>query len=134
MSREDVEVVRQLNQAFNKGTREWAEFYDPEAELRLPPGLPAGIDPVVNGRDPIRRAAALWTETVFEYRWDIERLIDAGDCIVGLFYFRSRIKPGDEWLNPPLGAVFYLREGRIVRLLSFFSWEEALQAAGVRER
>jgi hypothetical protein len=130
MSQQNVEIVRRLNAAFNRSSDEWLEFYDSSAEIQLPPGL--FEDRVGAGREDIRRAAALWTETVDAYHWEMAELIDAGDeCVVGLSHFRSRINGGGAWLKPRLGVVFYLRDAKIVRVLAYFSWAEALQAAGV---
>lgn len=52
---------------------------------------------------------------------------------MGLFYFSSRNDDAAEWLKPPLGAVFYMREGKITRVLTYFSWAEALTAAGAQD-
>lgn len=40
MSRENVEIVRRLNRAFNENptaTEAWLRFYDPDVEFRMPP-------------------------------------------------------------------------------------------------
>jgi ketosteroid isomerase-like protein len=129
MSEQDLEVVRELNRAFNNRDRAWLDLYDESAEVHLPPGLPG--QRVYAGLSGVEGAASLWTLSVEEYRWEMHDLIDAGDCAVGLFRFRSRMNAHTAWLSPPLGAVFYVREGKITRVLTFFSWEEALQAGGL---
>jgi hypothetical protein len=35
MSQGNVEIVRRLNEAFNRGGADWFEFYDSTAELHL---------------------------------------------------------------------------------------------------
>ena len=132
MSQENLEIIRRQNEAFNRGGDDWVEFYDSEAELHMPPGGWFD-DPVYTGHDGIKRAAALWTEAVSEYHWEIAKLIDAGDCVVGLYRFHSRVTEGGAWLEPPLAAIFDLRQGKIVRALTYFSWDEALKAAGLEE-
>jgi ketosteroid isomerase-like protein len=129
MSREDVETVRALNRAFNQRRKDWIDFYDTDAELHVPPGWLE--DAVYSGHRGIEAAAALWIETVDEYRWDLEDLIDAGDCVVGLCRFSSRTRNNGGWLAPPLGVVFYFRDGKVAKMLTYFSWAEALAAAGV---
>ena len=59
--------------------------------------------------------------------------VDAGDCVVGLFHQRGRIEDGGAWVEAPVGAVLYMRDGKVVRAMMYFSWSEALQAAGVQE-
>ena len=123
--------MRELNRAFNRRGERWVEFYDSDAEVHIPPGLPGSK--VYTGHRRIEEAAALWTESVNDYHWDLQRLIDGGNCVVGLFRFRSRINAHSAWLSPPLGAVFYVRAGKVMRVLSYFSWAEALEAAGVEQ-
>src|SRR5690349_9390810 len=129
MSTQEVETVRALSRAFNERRKDWIDFYDPDAEVHVPPGWLE--DAVYSGHQGVGAVAALWTERVDEYRWDIEELIDAGDCVVGLFRFSSRMRNDGVWLAPPLGAVFYFRRGRVAKILTYFSWAEALAAAGV---
>ena len=81
-------------------------------------------------RNPIRSRAR---QSVSEYRWDIEELLDAGDCVLGLCRFSSRMDSEGRWISPPLGAVFSMREGKVVRVCTYFSWSEARQAAGLEE-
>jgi hypothetical protein len=131
MSRQDVETVRALSRAFNEGRHDWIDFYDARAEVHVPPGWLE--DAVYSGHHGVEAVAALWTERVDEYRWDVEELIDAGDRVVGLFRFSSRMGNDSVWLAPPLGAVFYFRDGKVAKILTFFSWSEALAAAGVQQ-
>lgn len=130
MSEQDLEVVRELNRAFNNRDPAWLDLYDASAEVHLPPGLPG--EQVYAGTGGVERAASLWTASAEDYHWDMHEVIDAGDCVVGLFRFRSRVNAHTAWLSPPLGAVFYVRAGKISRVLTFFSWEEALQAGGLQ--
>jgi ketosteroid isomerase-like protein len=107
------------------------DFYHSDVEYFTPPEWPE--DAVFRGHEGIRRGAALWAENFNEYRWDIERLIDAGGCVVGLYHHRGRIKTGGAWVESPVGAVFYMRDGKIARVATYFSWAEALRAARIEE-
>jgi ketosteroid isomerase-like protein len=131
VSQEDLELVRQMNRAFNERRPEWVDYYTSDAEVRVPPGWLE--DRVFSGHEGIEEVAGLWTQSVSEYRWDIEELLDAGDCVVGLFRFSSRINSADRWIAPPLGAVFTMREGKVARVRTYFSWSEAREAAGMEE-
>jgi ketosteroid isomerase-like protein len=129
MSERNLETVRELNRAFNRRDPRWLELYDQDGEVQTSPGLPGKH--IYAGPHGVARAAALWTEEVDDYHWELHELIDAAGCVVRLFRFRSRVNAQSAWLSPPLGAVFYVRDGRITRMLTYFSWGEALQAAGV---
>jgi len=120
-----------MNAAFNRGEEGWVVFYDPAVEFRTPPEWPE--DDVYTGHDGIRHAAGLWAESFSEYEWTIDRLVDASDHVVALHRHRGRIGDSDAWVERPLGAVYFLRAGKIVRVLSFFSWDEALKAAAELE-
>ena len=131
MSGQDLETVRALSRAFNQRLSDWIEFYDADAEVHVPPGWLE--DAVFSGHQGVEEVAKLWTDRVDEYRWDVEELIDAGDCVVGLFRFSSRMRNDGGWLAPPLGAVFYFRDRKIAKILTYFSWAEALTAAGLQQ-
>jgi hypothetical protein len=51
--------------------------------------------------------------------------------VVALYRSRGRIKDGGAWLEQPIGAVVYLRDSKILRVLSYFSWAEALEVGGL---
>ena len=129
MSKENVEIVRRMNAAFNRGDEGWVGFYDPQVEFRTPPEWPE--DSVYTGHDGVRHAAGLWAESFSEYEWTIDRLVDARDYVIALHHHRGRIGDSGAWVERPLGAVYFFRDGKIVRVLSFFSWAEALDAAGL---
>jgi ketosteroid isomerase-like protein len=131
MSQQDLELVRALNRAFNERDRDWVDYYSPDAEVRVPPGWLENR--VFMGHRDIEEVAGLWTETVREYRWEIEQLIDGIDCVVGLCRFSSRINRGGNWLSPPLGMVLHVRDGKVTHVRAYFSWEEALAVAGIRQ-
>jgi ketosteroid isomerase-like protein len=127
---QSVEIVREQIQAWNRRADGWVEFFDSDAEFHMPPEWPE--DPVYRGHDGITRVDVLLAEGFNEFHWDIDRLIDAGDCVVGLYHARGRIKEGGTWLEQPIGAVSFLRDGKIVRMRSYLTWSEALEAAGVQ--
>ncbi len=49
-----------------------------------------------------------------------------------MFHQRGRIK-GVGWVERPVAAIWYLRDGQVMRVLSYFSWNEALEAAGLEQ-
>jgi ketosteroid isomerase-like protein len=128
MSQAQLDALRELNAAF-VGGGDWIRFYDADAEFEMPPEWPE--EPVYRGHDGIRKALQLWRENFDEYRWDEERLIEAEACVVGLYRQRGRIKGAGTWIDQAIGCLWYFDDGKIVRARGFFSWEEAMEAAGV---
>jgi ketosteroid isomerase-like protein len=131
MSQQNVEIVREQIQAWNRRADGWVEFFDLEAEFHMPSEWPE--EPVYKGHDGLARIDVVLAESFDEFHWEIERLIDAGDRVVGLYHARGRIKEGGAWLEQPIGAVVSLRSGKVLRVCTYFTWSAALEAAGVRE-
>jgi hypothetical protein len=130
MSEQDLETIRRLNAAFNAAPHDidaWLAYYHPDQEFHAPPEWPEKR--VYLGREGISELAEAWFGPFDEYRWDTEEMIDAGDRVVALFHHRGRM--GDQWVEREIGAVFELREDKVIRCDAFFSWDEALEAAGV---
>jgi hypothetical protein len=128
MSEQQLEILRQLNAAFNAG-EDWPRFYDEEVELAMPVEWPD--ESVYHGKEGLGEALRQWREGFDEYHWREERLIDASDCVVGLYYHRGRIKQGGPWIDQAIGCVFRFRGEKIIHLDGFFSWREALESAGI---
>ena len=129
MSRENVEIVREMNRAFNRHEDRWLDYYDADVEYLMPLEWPE--DHVYRGREALR--GLLSALTFFEgQEWRLERVIDAGeDCVVVLASVHARIQ--GQGIGQRAAAVHYLRAGKIVRQLTYFSWEDALGAAGLSD-
>ena len=71
--------------------------------------------------------------TFEEFRWEAEELIDAGDRVVVVIRARGRARGGGVDLDHRFGALYTLRDGKIVRLQWFDDKAEALEAVGLSE-
>jgi len=132
MSQDNIEVVQAIFDLFNRDGIEAAlGYFDPEIEWLGPPEWLE--EHLYKGHDGMRKIAAVWGENFDEYRLDLERLIDIGDELVVLVYQRGRIKGTGDVIEQPIGYEWYIREGRTVRVQVHFSWEAALEAAGLSE-
>ena len=132
MSQENVQVVRDAIAAFNRGGVEAAlEYVDPTIEWIGPPDWLE--QRIYSGHDGIRRLASVWTENFDDFRLDLEKAIDAGDHVVALGCQRARIKGSDDRIEQPVGYDWEVRDGKGTRVQVYFSWEEALEAAGLKE-
>jgi hypothetical protein len=131
MSEAQLRIVHELNVAFNADA-DWPRFYHENADLHMPPEWPE--ESAYRGKAGLEQAVRAWREGFDEYHWVEERLIDADGCIVGLYYQRGRTKGGGPWIDQAIGALFWFRGEKIIRIEGFFSWADALKAAGVDEQ
>jgi ketosteroid isomerase-like protein len=139
MSRENVEVVRALAEAFRRRDYERAfEFLDPDIEWdasrmsarvgRAPTGVYRGHQ---GGRAFWREWLSAWRELKFE----IQDVLDAGDDVVLLIRNQRQWgrHSGVETTMTPYAQVFTFRNGKVVRWRSFPDQQSALEAVGLRE-
>jgi ketosteroid isomerase-like protein len=125
-----IEILERLNVAFNERADGWLDDYADDVEFVMPPEWPD--DRVLHGPAEVERVAGLWSENLDDYGWDQERLIEADDCVVGLFRHRGRIRGTDQRVDAEVGALFYFdADDKIARVVSYGTWAEALAAAGV---
>jgi ketosteroid isomerase-like protein len=132
VGRNNLELARTINRAFNEGgTEAVVPYYSEEFEWHMPDGWLE--KDVYRGRDGIRELANAWFGQFDEYRWDEIELseIDA-DRILGLYQMRGTSKGSGVPAEQPIGLILTFREGLIVRVDSFFGWDEARSAADVR--
>jgi ketosteroid isomerase-like protein len=131
MSRENVEVVRQMWQAFLHGdATESLSAYDENVEwdgTNLPDGrVSRGLEAII---DHTARWASVWEV----WKVETERFVDVSDeQVLVLIRERGRTKAGLE-ADERHAELYTLRHGKIVRRQGFSDPAEAFEAAGVRE-
>jgi ketosteroid isomerase-like protein len=139
MSRENVEIVRRgyesLIQAlergeFEEGTLDWL---DPEIEWRGPREFPDLAEPR-HGHDGVREYAAVLFEAIEDYHITPEEFIDVGDQVLVFSREGGRGRgSGAEVQSQPTAHLWTLRDGKVVRLQSYWERAVALEAVGLRE-
>jgi ketosteroid isomerase-like protein len=130
MSEQDVETIRRLIAVFNEAPEKvdaWLSFFHPDAEFQAPPEWPEARS--YRGHEEIAQLADAWFGSFDEYRWDEEEIIDADDCVVALFHHRGRM--GNQWVEREIGSVYYLRDAKVERVVTYFNWDEAFETAGL---
>ena len=70
MSEESLAVVREMNEAFNRGNERWLEFYAPDVEFVMPPDWPD--EPVHRGRESLARLLSTLTPVFGAQQWRIQ--------------------------------------------------------------
>jgi ketosteroid isomerase-like protein len=132
MSEENVEVMRQVVDSFNRGGVEAAlPYFDPAINWVGPPEWLE--DHLYEGHDGLRNLAAHWNENFDEYRLDPERFIDMSDGVVALLLARGRIKGSALPIDQTVTWVCRFRSGKVAHVQVYFSWEEGVEAAGLSE-
>jgi uncharacterized protein len=130
---DNVEVVRQLVQAFNR--RDLAAMTQSfDSDVEWAPGGPAAVERgIYRGRDEVASGFAATWETWELFHLEESEVRDLGDSI--LWLGRSQLRGGASHveLDQEFAVLFELRGGKIVRLRGFPAWQQALEAAGLRK-
>jgi ketosteroid isomerase-like protein len=134
MAEENVEVIRRATESFNLtgfSSEETLSFFGPDLVFEEPPEQPAPR--VARGLDQAAEMFGQFDAAWEEHRSDLEevRALDQERVLV-LSIERFRGRDGIE-LDQPAAAIFTLREGKIVRMQSFWERQTALRAAGLAE-
>jgi ketosteroid isomerase-like protein len=133
MSKENVEILRRANAAFNCGDdAAFVEVNAPDAEIRDLANAPDQPH-VLRGRDAIQ-ARTLWTAPFDGFGADIEEYTDAGSAVVCAVRWHGRGKGSGLSIDLCQFDVYEVRNGQIVGgILGFKSKSDALEAAGLSE-
>ena len=146
MSREDVDLVRQVYEADGPFWlpmeaheeaallgRLFGDLYDEHVKVLMPPDYPEGAQVYV-GRPGMVRLIALLRDSWTSWRFEAERIIDAGQFVVAL------TKVVAEGEHSGLGAVqetahvWTVRDGRLASIQIYRDRDQALEATGVSDR
>jgi ketosteroid isomerase-like protein len=132
MSEENVEIVRKLIDAFDRGDLDaWWDFLSPEVAWESLP-LP-GFRDVYRGRAEAREWRELLLE-VFDYDLEIDELTAlSDDRVLMAASGRGRGRGSGLPVERLSWEVFWLADGLIARRQVFWTRDEALEAAGLSE-
>ena len=129
MSEENVDLVRRSIAMFTSGEEERSirEFAVPEIEFVSRFGEMDGR--TYQGLTEIRDYIADIEETWERYERELEELVDAGDAVVAVMRITAVSRATGLEVNERIGLVYWLENGRITRMVSYSSVDEALEAA-----
>jgi uncharacterized protein len=131
MSQENVESVRSIYEALNRGDWDAAtHLTDADFEITFQRGPNAGTH---RGRDSIRAILTDQREAFDVWTIEIERVVDQGDQVVAVIKSHLRPKGTEAEFEMRNGHIWTLRDGVVISLRGFPNPEEALEAAGLRE-
>jgi ketosteroid isomerase-like protein len=133
MSQKNVEIVRRVIDARNRGDHDAAFAYadsDIAFDFSTSAGPWAGI---YRGVEATRRLWERLDEVFSEFRWEPQEFIDAGDAVVVTMRFHARGREsGVETVSRGAG-VYWFKDGKVVRYRQCQNRADALEAAGLRE-
>jgi ketosteroid isomerase-like protein len=136
MSAENVELVRGMYEALNRGDIEGGlALADPPPDFEFVPSgvLIPDLSGVQRGREGLRRLTEAFFSEFDALHAEVHDLIDAGDQVFSSFTLTGRGKQSgvettlDGWL------VWTVTDCRVARLLGFTDRDPALEAAGLSE-
>lgn len=131
MSTENIAVIRRVFDAFNdRDWQAWESLHHPDAEWVDPPELPdSGVH---RGRDKIRRFFDELLPIGDDWRVEVDSIEAVGANRV-LMRGRSLLtgKASRMPLEDPIAQLFEMENGRVRRVWTFRSHDDALAAAGI---
>jgi ketosteroid isomerase-like protein len=145
MSLDNVEIIRRIYavldlsvpgsvEAATVPAEPFEDFVDPEIEWQGPREFP-DLAELHYGHEGVQRYLATIAEVLDEYRMVPERFIDAGDDRVLVFSREGgRGKGSGADIETHLTAhLWTLRDGKAVRMQSYWERADALEAVGMSE-
>ena len=145
MSRENVELVGRFyaalldlrdadpdeDQAFLD--RAFRDFFDGQCELRMPAEYPEG-EQVLWGREGLAQLVAMLRDAWAEWRFEPERLIDAGERVVVLVRVVAKGGASGVQVELETAHVLTFRDARVSSVRVYRDRGRALDAVGLREQ
>jgi ketosteroid isomerase-like protein len=129
MSRENVEVVKAVFQAWDEGGVEGIlRFLHDDIEY-----LPQEEGGAIHGHDGIRRYFHRWMEPWDEFHVRPTEFRDVGDCVLNGAAMRGRGRGSGIEVTMRYWSVWLIRGGRVARWEEYAERTEALTAVGLRE-
>ena len=127
-----MELVRRANHAWNeRGPESIKEFWAEDGEWHDPPNLPDSR--VVRGRDAIAAYLREQARVVGAMKTTLVDVRARDETVV--IRVELTLHGPESGIDVPgeAGQVIEVVDGKIQSLRLFFAWEEALEAAGLRE-
>jgi ketosteroid isomerase-like protein len=130
MSQENVDAIRASYQAFNRRDLDaFFEFYDPDIVWEQDERF---VEPGTHyGHAGVRRVFDSIFESFEDFQVEVEEIFDLGDQVLSILRIAGTAKLTGMELATPGGHLFWLRDGKIVKLKLFVDPAEAREAAGL---
>jgi ketosteroid isomerase-like protein len=133
MSEENVELVRGAYEAWNRCDLEWQlDHISPDYEFRTAQLFP-DTEAVYRGREGLRQFWNTFREPWETLHIEVERIESIGDDrVLALLRFHGRGRNGVE-VTLEYANLLTVENGMATLNVGFGDWQQALEAAGLRE-
>jgi ketosteroid isomerase-like protein len=133
MSQENVELVRQTYEAWNRGDLEWLlDHAAADFEFQTVQLFP-DLEAVYRGREGFTQFWKTFREAWKSVVTEVERIEPIGDDrVLALFRFHGRGRDGVD-VKREYAQLFTVEKGVLSRIIGFADWQQALEAAGLHE-
>jgi ketosteroid isomerase-like protein len=133
MAEENVELVRAHIEAWRAEDAPRAlSFLDPHVVGDV--SRTDEIDSAVYGHEALTEFFRRYAGTFEDYKWEIERLTDLGSgAVLAVSRETGRGKGSGVQVDRSLAALYTVIDGKIVRVTTFHTEREALEAVGLSE-
>ena len=133
MSQENVELVRRLNDVYNKrGFAENSEVLDPEFVWDMS-RMEVLESASYTGDEGLRSFFESWAEGFASDQVEAEEIVDAGDRVVVMVHHSGRGMTSGIEVDQRYAMVWTVRDGRAMRMDMYPARAEALKAVGLEE-
>jgi ketosteroid isomerase-like protein len=134
MSQENVELVRQAFEAFNRDDRATViRLLAPDVEWHTLAGPILGVG-TLRGRDAMLKFWEDIAGSIEGFRARSEELTDLGtDRVLVVARFEGRGRSSEIEVNMQVASVYEIRDGMVATVRDYGSREDALKAAGLSE-
>ena len=133
MSQENVEAIRALHDAFDRGDYHTAlSALAPDIEWHAPPGVTIGEE-VYCGRAEVQRGFALWLDAWETHRFEPTEIRGHGDHVFVTGNQIGRGRGSGVEVKLQTFHVYKLRDGLVTEMRAFDERTEALEAAGLSD-
>jgi ketosteroid isomerase-like protein len=134
MSQESITTAREMAAALNRGDlAAWAENFADDIDYRAVEGAPDDHGPI-HGKAAMRAYVQDWIDTFDQFTVEPLDLIEAGeDQVIAITRISGRAKLSGVETDLTYAALYTIRGGKIARGREYWTRDEALEAAGLRE-
>jgi ketosteroid isomerase-like protein len=134
MSGENVEVVRAAIDAFGReGIDGASDYWTEDIDRRAAEGAIDDRGPI-HGKDAMRAYMQDWIDTFEDFKTEAVELIDAGgDKVIAMLRASGRAKLSGIETDVTYAVVYTIRDGKVAVGREYWTRDEALEAAGLRE-
>jgi ketosteroid isomerase-like protein len=133
VSDENVEVIKQMFDAFNRDPPSALAWLDPEVEWDMRAIQIPGLADVYRGLDELQRFWAQWFQAIEDYRVKVIEFIDAGDAVVVVMDAFGRGRGSGIEIERRWFDVYRLRDAKVVSYRTHREMSDALKTAGLGE-